>query len=190
VAVQRQILVMSFDSGLREIVLDWARGNEADCLEWMEELERNKIRDMQEMVGRASTWEKLNHKISSALEEKLRMWRGNAPELNDSRLMKRKKDLEKRDYSKRYRECTRFHPLAVENIKNYKNMLGEFVSVPSVIWSPNRKDLNHKSQVLITNGIVRFIDFLKLNFIDGDPKWDGLLMRGISGSGKSIEFAL
>jgi hypothetical protein len=43
---------------------------------------------------------------------------------------------------------------------------------------------------LITAGIIEFIAMLKGNFVDHDPVWDGFLVRGMSGSGKSVAFAL
>jgi hypothetical protein len=74
----------SDDGGLKLLVLGWAKGNEQDCLEYIQELYNQKIKDMQALVKRAkfdSTWEKLMDAISGALEAELREWFENSPEL-------------------------------------------------------------------------------------------------------------
>ena len=71
-------------------------------------------------------------------------------------------------------------------------MNGQSIAVDStdMLWYDNRLDLNKEGQVLITTGIINFLDFLKRNFSGHKAQWDGLLVNGMSGSGKSVSFAL
>eukprot|EP00475_Leptophrys_vorax_P014283 TRINITY_DN20679_c0_g3_i2.p1 TRINITY_DN20679_c0_g3~~TRINITY_DN20679_c0_g3_i2.p1 ORF type:complete len:645 (-),score=151.09 TRINITY_DN20679_c0_g3_i2:310-2244(-) len=85
-------------------------------------------------------------------------------------------------------------PIRVDNILNYRDMLGKYLQVdnPRRIWFDNRAALNNEGRILVTSEIIGFIDMLRSNFVDndGESKWDGLLVRGMSGAGKSVAFAL
>jgi hypothetical protein len=85
-----------------------------------------------------------------------------------------------------------FRPIHLENIQEFKQLLGKYVVVENSyeIWSSNRKDLNPDGKILITKGIVQFLEYLRDNFINRKFQWDGLLLHGLSGSGKSVAFAL
>jgi hypothetical protein len=51
-------------------VLIWAKRNAQDCQDWMEELDKQKIREMEDLVERATyddTWGKLTKDVSGGL---------------------------------------------------------------------------------------------------------------------------
>jgi len=187
------------DGELSEMVLEWAKDIEEDYKDWMEELRKQKIRDKEALVERAEyeeAWKKLVDTVSGGLEAKLRKWYERADELKEVRTRKRKLEESEQPSSKYLKleldTLEEYMPIRIEGIQKYSEMLGQYLTVDNtdVLWSDCRKDLNLDGRVLITAGIIEFISMLKSNFVDQKPIWDGLLVRGMSGSGKSVAFAL
>lgn len=180
------------------MVLGWATDNKERCDKWMIELKKNDIEDKAALVERAEyddTWDELTKGASGGLRVKLRKWYQSASELEEVRAKKRKvEESEQRSskYLKSEMILEEYRPIHIEGVQKYSEMLGQYFYVENtdVLWSDNRKDLNLDGSVLVTAGIIEFIDMLKSNFVDHKPLWDGLLVRGMSGSGKSVAFAL
>jgi len=180
------------------MVLDWAKYIEEDYKDWMEELKKNDIDDKEALVKLAGSrhWERLLTGLSPLLATELEGWYERADELEEVRTRKRKLEESEQPSSKYFKleldTLERYMPIRIEGIQKYSEMLGQYLTVDNtdVLWSDCRKDLNLDGRVLITAGIIEFISMLKSNFVDHKPIWDGLLVRGMSGSGKSVAFAL
>lgn len=73
----------------------WARDNEQDCKDWLEELRTQKIRDFEALLKRAAgtRWKSTLEKLSDGLATELEEWYGSAPELESARSAKRFKKL-------------------------------------------------------------------------------------------------
>jgi hypothetical protein len=188
----------SGDGGLGAMVLGWAKNKEERCEKWMDELKENDIEDMDALVKVAASpdWAEFLGILKIPLRTYMREWYERADDLKEVRARKRKFQ-ESEQISTKYLKTEldileEYRPLHIEGIQNFSNMLGQYLAVDNtdLLWSDSRKDLNTDGRVLITAGIIEFISMLKSNFVDHKPIWDGLLVRGMSGSGKSVAFAL
>jgi hypothetical protein len=174
---------------LEEWVKEWANNNDDRTKKWLNELKSNDIdaiQDLESLDDESFTVliSALKETKFAVLMQKLKHWYENRNAMPIQKKRKIDPDLELLKYA--------FKPIKVHEILNYQQLVGKHLHVENAekMWSTNRKHLNQDSSILMTPQIIKFIDYLRQNFEGSEPIWDGLLVRGISGCGKSVEFAV
>jgi hypothetical protein len=91
----------------------------------------------------------------------------------------------------------RHPPIRVNDISQVLQKRNQFLSLESDtkvirhLWGDDRSDLNVSAgSVLVTGPVQRLVAYVKDRFVDNKSDWTGVLIRGLSGTGKSVAFAL
>jgi hypothetical protein len=87
-------------------------------------------------------------------------------------------------------------PVVVDvDLSNYPNLLNQWVTMSpedsARLWNPSRLEINQdRNRVLITKSVQNVLKMVDDRFVKKSVIWDSKVICGLSGSGKSVAFAL